>query len=377
MFKIRILITAALLITAFLVITSSFADLSSANPNSFLAYLPAIYNQEPTPAPPLDTTLPNLKPAGDPEQSGWPMQSGFVLRNSMSGPNTGVPREGATWIVYSAHNQGPGYTGSEFGMRVLIDKAIAAQVICADLSVNETCTSSASLGDVIGGVHTVTLQIDPANSIAEWDEGDNIVSRQISWISNTPTPSPTATPVPPLISSITPTTAKPGDAITINGSNFGATQSSVGGTVSIGGLIATIQVWSPSLIVARIPAYVTPGTVSVAVVAAGSSSNAFSYTVSPPSTATPTPVPVPLITNVSPANSAARGDLVTITGTNFGSSQSAVNGNVTIGGVVASPLIWADGAITVVVPQSATVGAGSIVVVARGISSLPFAYIIT
>ena len=143
---------------------------------------------------------------------------------------------------------------------------------------------------------------------------------------------------PPSISGLSLTTGAPGASVTITGTNFGGPQAS--GTVTFNGTSATVTAWSATSIVAVVPATATSGNVVVA--AAGVSSNGVSFTVVPP----------PTITGISPT-SASIGAPVTISGSNFGSSQGVVKLN----GITCSVLIWGPSSITVSVPTGASSGA--------------------
>ena len=109
---------------------------------------------------------------------------------------------------------------------------------------------------------------------------------------------------PPAITGISPTTGYIGTAVTITGSNFGATQGS--SLVTFNGGYPSVSSWSDTQIVATVPA-VTTGSVVVTVAGASSNSN-FVFS-----------VPVPHIDSVSPQTGEA-GTTFTLTGSNFGPS---------------------------------------------------------
>src|SRR6478735_7233219 len=82
----------------------------------------------------------------------------------------------------------------------------------------------------------------------------------------------------PHIALLSPVSGPAGTVVTISGSNFGGAQSS--GTVSIGGISASIGNWSDTQITAAVPDGVTIGNVSVTVTSgSGSTSNAAGFTV--------------------------------------------------------------------------------------------------
>lgn len=93
----------------------------------------------------------------------------------------------------------------------------------------------------------------------------------------------------------------------------------------------------------------------------------------PTPTATPTPLPV-YIVSISPPEGAARGQTITIVGTNFGTSRSAADGNIVIGGAIGTPLTWADTIILAVIPSSALTGTQVVQVIAHGAVSNLYTY---
>lgn len=98
-------------------------------------------------------------------------------------------------------------------------------------------------------------------------------------------------------------------------------------------------------------------------------SGAATPTPGPTSTSTPTPTatqaPAPVFVSYSP-NPVLRGGLLTISGYNFGSSQSAVSGSLFVGGQAATVQAWQDNQILSIVSTSAMTGTVPGVVVARG-----------
>ncbi len=155
----------------------------------------------------------------------------------------------------------------------------------------------------------------------------------------------------PSITSLSPNSGAVGASVTIAGIGFGATQGT--STLQFNGTTATITSWSAGSIVATVSAAATTG--NVVVNASGVTSNGISFTV----------VPAPSITNLSPISGAA-GASVTITGTNFGSTQRT--GLVTFNGTTATAITsWSATSIVAVVPTGATTG--NVVVYASGVNS--------
>jgi hypothetical protein len=156
----------------------------------------------------------------------------------------------------------------------------------------------------------------------------------------------------PSITSLSPTSGAVGASVTITGANFGSTQGS--GSVTFNGTTATmIGNWGATSIVATVPTGATTG--NVVVTANGLASNGVSFTV----------LPTPGITTVSPT-SAAIGASVTITGTNFGSTQGT--STVTFNGAAATTIgSWSATSIAATVPSGASTG--NVVVTASGVQS--------
>ena len=154
--------------------------------------------------------------------------------------------------------------------------------------------------------------------------------------------------VVPGITGLSPTTGAVGDAVTISGTTFGATQGT--STVTFNGSVATPTNWSNTSVVAPVPSGATTGAVVVTV--GGSVSNGVTFTVGPK------------INSLAPTSGAV-GDSITISGTNFGSTQGT--STITFSGTSASPSSWSANTIIVPVPAGATTG--SIVVTVGGLAS--------
>ena len=146
----------------------------------------------------------------------------------------------------------------------------------------------------------------------------------------------------PSITSLSPTSGAIGAAVTIAGSNFGSSQGT--STVTFNGTAAAAaSAWSATSITVTVPSGATTGNVVVTV--GGQASNGVNFTVT---------TPAPSITSLSPTSGAV-GASVTITGSNFGSTQgsSTVTFNGTSAGTASA---WSATSITVTVPSGATTG---------------------
>jgi RHS repeat-associated protein len=155
----------------------------------------------------------------------------------------------------------------------------------------------------------------------------------------------------PTISSLNPTSGAVGATVVISGSNFGSSQGS--STVKFNGTAATATAWGATSITATVPSGATTGNVVVTV--SNKASNGVGFSV----------VPAPGISSLS-INSGAVGAALTITGSNFGSTQGST-AKVAFNGATASVTSWATGSIAVTVPSGATTG--NVVVYASGVNS--------
>ena len=154
----------------------------------------------------------------------------------------------------------------------------------------------------------------------------------------------------PTITSVSPTSGAVGASVTITGTNFGSTQGT--STVKFNGKAATVTSWGGTSIVAMVPTGATTGNVVVTV--SSVASNGKSFTV----------VSAPSITSLS-ITTGAVGAAVTLTGTNFGSTQGS--GTVKFNGTAATVANWNATTIAVTVPNGATTG--NVVVFASGVNS--------
>jgi hypothetical protein len=152
----------------------------------------------------------------------------------------------------------------------------------------------------------------------------------------------------PSITNLSPISGDVGTPVTITGKNFGAIQGT--STVTFNGTATTPTSWSATSIVVPVPAGATNGNVVVTV--SGLASNGVVFTL------------MPHITGLSP-NVGPVGTPVTITGTNFGSTQGT--STVTFNGTTAAPTSWSATSIVVPVPSGATTG--NVVVTINGVAS--------
>lgn len=164
------------------------------------------------------------------------------------------------------------------------------------------------------------------------------------------------TTLPPTISSLSTSSALPGDPLVINGSNL------AGATVTIGAATATTTInTAGTQITTTVPAAASTGAGAVIVTVNGLAPAYFAFTVLPPPS-----LAAPSITQVTPTSGPA-GTAVTITGTKF------TGAGVTIGAASASSSVTAN-TINTTVPAGASIGAGAIIVTVPGFDPAYFAF---
>ena len=165
---------------------------------------------------------------------------------------------------------------------------------------------------------------------------------------------------PPIVSTVSPSsgTTLGGTSVTISGSDFGSTQGS--GTVTFGGTAAASYTsWSATQIMCVTPAHAA-GAVDAVITAnnglSGTRSLGYTY-ITPPS-----------VTTVSPTSgSTAGGTSVTLSGSNFGSTQGL--GTVTFGGTAAASYIsWSATQIMCVTPAHAAGAVDAVITANNGLS---------
>ncbi len=165
----------------------------------------------------------------------------------------------------------------------------------------------------------------------------------------------------PNIAFLNPTSGPAGTSVTIQGSNFGATQGT--STVKFNGTTAAPTSWGATSITVPIPAGATSGGVVVTV--GGVASNSVNFTVT---------TPAPSITSLSPT-SGPTGTSVTATGTNFGSTQGT--STITFAGTAVTPTSWNSTTIAISVPIGASAGSAAVVVTVAGLASNSVNFLVT
>src|ERR1700722_14430132 len=163
----------------------------------------------------------------------------------------------------------------------------------------------------------------------------------------------------PSVTSLSPAAAAHLASVTISGTGFGSSQGS--GTVKFNGSNpAIVANWSDTSISVTVPSGATTG--NVVVFASGVNSSGSSFTV----------LPAPTITGLS-VTSGYVGTAVTVTGTNFESTQGS--GTVSFNGTLAPIASWSATSIAVTVPNGAS--SGYVVVSASGVNSNGWTFDVT
>jgi hypothetical protein len=149
------------------------------------------------------------------------------------------------------------------------------------------------------------------------------------------TPTSTAPPASPTITSFNPVSGPVGTNVTVTGTNFtGAT------SVRLGGTSASFTVVSDTSLSVTVPTGASTGTISVTT-PGGTATSATAFTVTPPA---------PAISSFAPTSGTV-GTNVTIAGANFTGTTS-----VTFGGTSAAFTVVSDTALSATVPGGATTG---------------------
>ncbi len=153
----------------------------------------------------------------------------------------------------------------------------------------------------------------------------------------------TAWSAEPNISSLSPASGPIGTAVTVSGSNFGATQGT--STIKFNGVAGTPTSWSNTVIVVPVPTGSTTGPVVVTV--GGFVSNGITFTVTP------------LITSISPTSGMV-GTVGTVSGSNFGATQGT--STIKFNGTTVTPSSWSNASIVVSIPPGIWTSPGDLLV---------------
>jgi hypothetical protein len=165
----------------------------------------------------------------------------------------------------------------------------------------------------------------------------------------------TVVPADPSIETLSPSSGPAGATITIAGTGFGTIEGS--STVTVDGMIATVNNWSPTTVSAVVPSEATTGNVIIYV--GGVNSNLVDFTI----------LPTPFIASVSPTSGDV-GSSVLISGTNFGDAQGS--STITLNGGALTVTSWSATSISATVSAGAT--SGNVVVSDAGVASNPVPY---
>jgi hypothetical protein len=200
----------------------------------------------------------------------------------------------------------------------------------------------------VGSTQTINMAQNAYVGLAVSSNDSNNNSLVTATIDNVSITSTVAQP--PVITDINPFSGPVGASVTISGANFGPQGAS---TVTFNGVAAGPGVWTPTAITVPVPYGAISG--NIVVKANGMNSNGVLFSV----------LAAPSITSLNPTSGLV-GSPVTITGTNFGSSQGS--STVKFNGISAAPApSWGPTSIQLSVPPGATTG--SVVINVSGVPS--------
>lgn len=290
------------------------------------------YPADPIPTSWTPTAISATVPAGTTSGSLYVGEQGGVFSKPFAYSVYTTPSITSLSVASGAVGTPVTITGTNFGSTqgtsaVLFDGTVAAPTSWSATTIAVTVPANAGTGPVV-----VVVDGLPSNGITFTDTSA------------------------PIITSISPTSGKAGTQVTINGSLFGTPQGT--STVAFNGQVATPTSWATGKIVVPAPSSVTTGNVVVTV--NGIPSNGIQF------------VAAPTISSLS-LTTGGVGTAVTISGTNFGSSQGT--STVKFGTKVATPLSWNTTSIVVPVPAGATTA--NVVVSVGGTASNGISFTVT
>ena len=259
---------------------------------------------------------------------------GVMIRETLTSGSTDafalfIPNQ--AWLYYrpttgaSTSNQATGFVASAYPYWVKVTRS--GSTFSGYMSLDGVYWTQAGASQTITMAQNVYIgmAVNTSQVIASFDN--------VSASAGTPYPIP-------VVTAVSPTVAGLGYSVTINGSNFGATQ----GTSAVyfnGTQAASISSWSSTQIVATVPNGATSGPVTVVENGVGSNQSVV-LTVYNPVVSSVTPPAAPI------------GGQITITGSGFGLAPGI--GQVLFNGVATSAYPWNDTSMTLHVPPGATSG---------------------
>lgn len=309
----------------------------------------------------IDETPPTITASASPaaNSNGWNNSNvtvTFSCADSLSGvaacpsPVT-TSTEAANQLLSGTATDVAGNTASA-SATINLDKTPPAISITSPVNSVTLTSSSVSVtgnaSDSLSGVSTVTcngvsatVQTGSFTCSVNLSLGSNTITAQATDLAGNPSSANVnvTRSNPPLLTSLTPTSAPVGTSVTVTGSYFGATQGT--STVAFNGVLASPSSWSDTQIMVPVPSGTSSG--NVIVTASGLTSSALPFTV----------LTAPIINSLSPTSGPV-GTSVIISGVNFGATQGS--STVTFNGVSATPTSWSDTQIVVAVPSGAITG---------------------
>src|SRR6266566_1395518 len=295
--------------------------------------------------------------------SGGSLPAGLAL-NLSTGAISGTPTQSGTFSFTVQVADSVSLTAQQ-ALNIIVSAAVAPSITTQPASQTVTAGQTATVSVAATGTAPLSYQwqkngaaisgatsasyTTPATSNSDNGAQFTVIISNSAASDTSNSATLTVTTVPS-ITSLSPTSGPVGTSVTITGANFGSTQGT--SSVTFNGTKAIPTSWSATSIVAPVPSGAATGNVLVTV--AGLASNAVSFTLTTP----------PSITSLSPTSGPV-GTSVTITGTNFGSTQGA--SSVTFNGTKATPTSWSATSIVAPVPSGATTG--NVLVTVAGLAS--------
>jgi hypothetical protein len=305
-----------------------------------------------------------------------------------------LPAGGSTTVTTTERNDGPGAArGVSVGLSAPAGWTVkpVSPVSGGDLAEGASVTQSWMVTAPSGSSSPAAATLIATASYRSAGRLERVTASQ----PGPPTPAPLP---PPTITSTSPTNPAPGDAVTLTGQNFGASQGSSYLTLAQGGTSwgapydgakVTITNWSDDSITFDLPPNsgpfpLEPGQATITVTVAGATSPAQTLNIAG------AVAPAPAISSVSPSSTAA-GSTVTLTGQNFGATQGSsyltlVQGATSWGapydGAKVTITSWGDNSITFQLPPDSgsfplTPGTATVTVTVSGQGSNPETITIT
>jgi hypothetical protein len=292
----------------------------------------------------------------------------------------------STTVTTTEHNDGPG-DAKRISVSLTAPSGWtvtpASPVDAGNISDGGSATQSWTVTAPAGSTSPVTAALQANATYGSAGQRERVIAMEQGGANPAPLP-------PPVVTGSSPPSPAPGDAVTLTGQNFGATQGSSYLTLAQGGTSwgapfdgakVTITNWSDDSITFDLPPNsgpfpLEPGQATITVTVAGQTSPAQTLNIAGMG------APAPSISSVSPS-STAPGSTVTLSGQNLGATQGSsyltlVQGTTSWGapydGAKVTIATWSDDSITFQLPPDSgpfplTPGTATVTVTESGLPS--------